>query len=137
MKSAFFLLFLAVFSRPIVAEISYTVTGTKDGKPIDSSDIEFIPYESTRTAGLGGAPDSGFIPKTPPTREKSTSLATKKKRFKDILYSEGWYGPSFTTPTTKPITNVNAYIQVLTPAFRPNVTGPQYIAEWVGIDGNT
>jgi len=122
-------LLLALAAGFAFAEFTYTVTATKDGKPIQRSDILFEQVEpslyrlNTTTTELAKPRDRGRRVKRVPN---------------SIYYSSNWCGAVQNSAPTNKITSVHAYFQVPTLSARPGVTSfPQYVATWVGIDGAT
>lgn len=121
------LLLLLLLPRP-VTPLAYTVTGTKNGLPIDASAIELVAFPSERSGGLAALDLLTLTRRTQaPAAAPSPGAA--------VLDNNAWCGPVLTTPATNAVTAVHAYFQVPTPTLRPGVAAPQYVGEWVGIDG--
>ncbi|KAB5566137.1 concanavalin A-like lectin/glucanase domain-containing protein [Coniochaeta sp. 2T2.1] len=120
---------LALLARVTLAELTYTVTATKDGKPIPASDIVFEKVEPSLhrlDTTLDGP------------KPKDRGSRRVKRTPNSIYYSNNWCGAVQHSPSTNAIKDVHTYFQVPTLTQRPGVTAfPQYVATWVGIDGAT
>jgi hypothetical protein len=120
---------LTVMARLAMSEFSYTVTATKDGKPVQDSDIVLERVEPS----LHRLNTTLAEPTKPNTRGRM-----RVKRTNPVYYSSNWCGAVQHSASTNKITSVHAYFQVPTLSQRPGVTSfPQYVATWVGIDGAT
>lgn len=125
------LLLLAV--RTTLAGLTYTITGTQDGKTINPSDIKLEQFPPT----LHRLNVTANTQPVPPTRERGRNRQAKRGT-NAVYYSSNWCGVVQHSPSSNAITNVHAYFQVPTLSPRPGVTSfPQYVATWVGIDGAT
>lgn len=119
---------LTLIARLALCELTYTVTATKDGKPIPDSDIVFERIEPSLHR-LNTTLTGPTMPKDKGRRVKRTN---------PIYYSSNWCGAVQHSVSTNKITSVHAYFQVPTLSQRPGVTSfPQFVATWVGIDGAT
>jgi hypothetical protein len=122
-------LLLALAAQSAVAELTYTVTGTHNGKPVKPSDIVFERK----------APSLYRLNTTVESQPKPKDRGGRRaKRANPVYTSSNWCGAVQHSPSTNKITSVHAYFQVPTLSQRPGVTSfPQYVAAWVGIDGAT
>ena len=125
---AYFLLF-ALVAGFAFAELTYTVTATKDGVTLPESHISFEQFE----------PSLYRLNTTSADPAKPRDRGRRVKRVPNsIYYSSNWCGAVQHSAQTNKITSVHAYFQVPTLSPRPGVTSfPQYTATWVGIDGAT
>lgn len=115
-------------ARLALSELTYNVTATKNGAPVQGSDIVLERIEPSL--------HRLNTTLTSPTARKDRNR--KAKRTNPIYYSSNWCGAVQHSVSTNKITSVHAYFQVPTLSQRPGVTSfPQYVATWVGIDGAT
>lgn len=122
------LLLAAWAARAALAELTYTVTGIQNGKPIKASDIVFQQVEPTLHR----------LNTTIQSQPKPKDRGGRVKRTNPVYYSSNWCGAVQHSVSTNKITSVHAYFQVPTLSQRTGVTTfPQYVATWVGIDGAT
>lgn len=122
------LVLLALGARLALSELTYTVTATKDGKPIQDSDIVFEPVAPSlrRLTTLSSEPT------------KRNAMSRRVRRTNPTYYSSNWCGAVQHSASTNQITSVQAYFQVPTLSQRSGDTSfPQYVSTWVGIDGAT
>jgi hypothetical protein len=125
----FSLILLAIVVRLALADLTYTVTATKNGKTIQDAEITLDRIEpslhnlNTTSAGQRRARDRDDMLKRVPN---------------SIYYSSNWCGAVQHSVSTNKITSVHGYFQVPTLSARPGVTTfPQYVASWIGIDGSS
>ncbi|OIW24719.1 concanavalin A-like lectin/glucanase [Coniochaeta ligniaria NRRL 30616] len=119
---------LALMARLALSELTYTVTATKNGTPVQDSDIVLERVE----------PSLHRLNTTLTGPAKLKDRGRRAKRTNPTYYSSNWCGAVQHSVSTNKITSVHAYFQVPTLSQRPGVTSfPQYVATWVGIDGAT
>jgi hypothetical protein len=128
MRRLFTSLVLALAATAALAEITYTVKATRNGKPIPASEI-VIERKPPSLHRLERAADE---------RPKPPNRGNKVKRTNAVSYSSNWCGAVQGSPSTNKITSVYGWYQVPTLSARPGVSSfPQYVATWAGIDGAT
>ncbi|KAH8899859.1 concanavalin A-like lectin/glucanase [Thozetella sp. PMI_491] len=132
MKWTAALVLLAAAAQQALAELTYTVTATHKGKPIDSSSIKLEPIDlRINPANLTANP--GRV--KPPVPKGSTR---KSRRAIGTSTSSNWCGAAVQPSGTARISAVHGWFQCPTLSARSGVTSyPQWVGEWVGIDGLT
>ena len=96
------------------ADLTYTVTATKDGKPVPASDIILTPRP----------PMSNTL-----TNNSASDINANGKRANPVSYSGNWCGASTHSTSSQPITSVFGYFTAPVAHVRPSQGTPQ----WVGM----
>ncbi|KAK4133749.1 concanavalin A-like lectin/glucanase [Trichocladium antarcticum] len=115
----------ALVARHALAELTFTVSATRNGVPIPQSEIKLVPFESGHSR-MG--PDRATP--VPPHR--------KTRRANPTAVSANWCGSVNKAPSGKQIKLIHGVFQHPTCTVRSGVTTyPQAAAAWAGIDGDT
>lgn len=124
MYTKVYFLLLGLVAKAALAELTYTVTATHNGKPVKASELVL-----ERT-------EPGLHRLNTTTRQNMRGAHARQGN--GYVYSTNWCGAVQNSPSSNPITSVHAFFQVPTLTPRTGVTAfPQYVAPWVGIDGAT
>ncbi|KAK3349506.1 concanavalin A-like lectin/glucanase domain-containing protein [Lasiosphaeria hispida] len=117
----------ALVAQQALAELTFTVKATRNGKPVPASEIKLEPFQPSRNART--ASNSRVPP--PPANGK-------ERRTNPSSYSSNWCGSVNHATALNPIKKIHAYFQHPTCTKRTGVaTYPQAAAFWAGIDGDT
>ncbi len=131
MRASSALILLAAVARQALAGFTYNVTATHKGQPIAAAAIKLDPFEPT----LNPLNRTTLPPVKPPT--KPGSKARKQRRSIGTAYSSNWCGAVLHS-TGPLITQAHAIFTAPELSARSGVSSyPQYVGEWVGIDGLT
>ncbi|KAL2016344.1 hypothetical protein VTK56DRAFT_3856 [Thermocarpiscus australiensis] len=118
------LLTSALMGYRALAELTFTVEATRNGKPIPDSEIKLEPFEFGRSRNGRGA-------------AAPHSTHRKVRRTNPTVNSANWCGSVNYTPSSNQIKLVHGYFQHPACSIRAGMTTyPQAAAAWVGIDGD-
>ncbi|KAH6842623.1 concanavalin A-like lectin/glucanase domain-containing protein [Chaetomium sp. MPI-CAGE-AT-0009] len=113
----------ALVANQALAELTFTVSATRNGVPIPKSEIKLEPFEFGRSR-MG--------------HNKAPQAHRKTRRSNPTANSANWCGSVNTTPSTDQIQVIHGLFQHPTCSQRSGVTTyPQAAANWVGIDGDS
>lgn len=117
----------ALVAPRALAELTFTVTATRNGVPIPKSEIKLVPFDFGRSR-TGNALWVDSLP----------AAHRKTRRTNPTANSGNWCGSVTNAPSNKQIKLIHGTFQHPTCSKRNGVTSyPQATAAWVGIDGDT